>query len=855
MVALIGAMPTEAKAQDVTDGATSEIVQDAVAEDSQVSDAPLDLVAGDAEDSASSYVVETTMDEPEYTPSVTDGSAADGATSEGAEDGGSDEQADNEAVQVSVEQNDTSIETSEPDAASASAAATQVVAQASVDEEQGAELPQGAASVEEGVYVFETNVADNKVLGVSDAVPAGHSAVTSVSYKGTNNQKWTVRKDEATGWYYILLTGTSEPLALGKARSSDRLELLYPDSVGDRALWAFVKTGSWFNLVNRSMPECLLAVSIGSKEENAALSFEDPTTTGAGRRFYLLDPNPQVKASDGSNEGAYEVAYNENTNIALDVKGGDKADNTNVLLYTYGGKSNQKVYLESDGKGFYTVWVLGTQKVLAQYNSSIIPGNNVVQKTYTAGNALQLWALHRNSDGSYSLVNKATGLALGATGNKSGSNLIGTRNDSYKTTRFKLVRQALLTAGIVEIHPRTTSQVTLDVKGAATGGSADLLLWKDGNKLNQRFELVAAGGTDLWRIRTASSGGWITVNNTGVQQVGKGSDAATSANTWRVTFKGGWYSLVNVATGKALDMRYGKTSNGTMIIAFTPNGKDSQHFSFNKVDMLAEGIYALQNGGSRYLDVKGASRNEGASIEVYQKTGGLNQMFAFIKNGSSWQIQSLKSGLYLTANSGSNGANVSQKSGGTNKTQLWTIGIADGGRIAIKSVANPKLSLNAANGGKKNCDNVNIATSSYAACQAWKPVTVLSDGTLTAKQAKVIASAKRTPSPGYGLCAGWVTNVFQNAGIGSWYGDACDQYRWFCKSADLTKLKPGMIIAVSSHDKTSAGRIWGHVGIYVGNGKLMDNVGRIRTISIFDWMDYYGGLVTPKWGWFGKSLV
>jgi hypothetical protein len=74
---------------------------------------------------------------------------------------------------------------------------------------------------------------------VKDANPTGHTEVLSLTYNGSNNQKWEVKKDSTTGWYYILLKNSSTPLALGKARSSNRVELLYPDMVGDRALWAF----------------------------------------------------------------------------------------------------------------------------------------------------------------------------------------------------------------------------------------------------------------------------------------------------------------------------------------------------------------------------------------------------------------------------------------------------------------------------------------------------------------------------------------------------------------------------------------------------------------------------------------
>lgn len=124
-----------------------------------------------------------------------------------------------------------------------------------------------------------------------------------------------------------------------------------------------------------------------------------------------------------------------------------------------------------------------------------------------------------------------------------------------------------------------------------------------------------------------------------------------------------------------------------------------------------------------------------------------------------------------------------------------------------------------------------------------------SDGTTTGSQAKVIAACKSTPSPGAGLCAMWVSQVFNNAGYGYASGNACDMYNAWCTSSNLSNLKPGMIVAVSSHPHTSAGRIYGHIGIYVGGGNLMDNIGYIRTININSWINYYGATVTPRWGW------
>lgn len=112
-------------------------------------------------------------------------------------------------------------------------------------------------------------------------------------------------------------------------------------------------------------------------------------------------------------------------------------------------------------------------------------------------------------------------------------------------------------------------------------------------------------------------------------------------------------------------------------------------------------------------------------------------------------------------------------------------------------------------------------------------------------------SAHRVGSPGAGLCAAWVHSVYANAGHGGIHGNACDVYYNWCGSSDRSKLEVGMAVAVASHPHTRAGSIYGHVGIYIGDSYIMDNVGKIRTTNIDDWCDYYGATMTPMWGWDG----
>ena len=127
-----------------------------------------------------------------------------------------------------------------------------------------------------------------------------------------------------------------------------------------------------------------------------------------------------------------------------------------------------------------------------------------------------------------------------------------------------------------------------------------------------------------------------------------------------------------------------------------------------------------------------------------------------------------------------------------------------------------------------------------------------SSGGGSGSAAAVVSAANYTGSTGAGMCAAWVSNVFSNAGIGHFYGNACDMYYRWCHSSDQSTIQTGMIIAVASLGGSAAALIYGHVGIYIGGGMVRHNIsGVVKTQSLSSWISNLGGLSTPRWGWLG----
>ena len=121
-----------------------------------------------------------------------------------------------------------------------------------------------------------------------------------------------------------------------------------------------------------------------------------------------------------------------------------------------------------------------------------------------------------------------------------------------------------------------------------------------------------------------------------------------------------------------------------------------------------------------------------------------------------------------------------------------------------------------------------------------------------ALQRRLVECAHGTAPMGEGLCAAWVERAFSRLGIGYVSGDARELYEGFCHLSDTSDLLVGMIVACGRHPYGADGWDHGHVGLYVGDGVVMDCVdGCVREVPLTLWLSTYGVASEPRWGWLG----
>ena len=103
-----------------------------------------------------------------------------------------------------------------------------------------------------------------------------------------------------------------------------------------------------------------------------------------------------------------------------------------------------------------------------------------------------------------------------------------------------------------------------------------------------------------------------------------------------------------------------------------------------------------------------------------------------------------------------------------------------------------------------------------------------------------------------GWCAAWVTGVYQAAGAPVIpYGDAIDMWNTYRStgSTSMENIPPGAIVCGSGSG--SDGADYGHVGIYIGDGKVAHNMGYLSIQTLEDWCSWQTAVCQGHQGWIG----
>lgn len=283
---------------------------------------------------------------------------------------------------------------------------------------------------------------------------------------------------------------------------------------------------------------------------------------------------------------------------------------------------------------------------------------------------------------------------MNAFGNKAYVNS-GSSNALQAAIDVRKMAAVTIPNGNYYINVRSKVASSVDIPGGSAADSTAIQLYSGNSSKAQQFTFTRQSDGS-YEIVNVNSGKALDVrngvaeNNAIVQQYSRNN---SQAQRWFIRDSGAGYYLQSVLGNWVLDLSGGNTANGAAIRLYAPNGTASQLFVVSSSDVnIATGVSMIITSVANkklVTDVTGASTVNGARVQLYSSNNTNAQKYRFesIGNGT-YKIVNVNSGKVLDVSSGStaNGAALQQYTSNNTVAQQWTVRNYGSGKIVLVSV-------------------------------------------------------------------------------------------------------------------------------------------------------------------------
>ena len=272
----------------------------------------------------------------------------------------------------------------------------------------------------------------------------------------------------------------------------------------------------------------------------------------------------------------------------------------------------------------------------------------------------------------YTSTGKVDGISgnvdMNAFGNKAYVNG-GSSNDLQAAIDVRKMTAVTIPNGNYYINVRSKVASSVDIPGGSAADSTAIQLYSGNGSKAQQFTFTRQSDGS-YEIVNVNSGKALDVrngvaeNNAIVQQYSRNN---SQAQRWFIRDSGAGYYLQSALGNWVLDLSGGNTANGAAIRLYTPNGTASQLFVVSSSDVnIATGVSMIITSVANkklVTDVTSASTANGARVQLYSSNNTNAQKYRFesIGNGT-YKIINANSGKVLDVAGGStaNGAALQQ---------------------------------------------------------------------------------------------------------------------------------------------------------------------------------------------------
>lgn len=298
----------------------------------------------------------------------------------------------------------------------------------------------------------------------------------------------------------------------------------------------------------------------------------------------------------------------------------------------------------------------------------------------------------------YTSTGKVDGISgnvdMNAFGNKAYVNG-GSSNALQAAIDVRKMTAVTIPNGNYYINVRSKVASSVDIPGGSAADSTAIQLYSGNSSKAQQFTFTRQSDGS-YEIVNVNSGKALDVrngvaeNNAIVQQYSRNN---SQAQRWFIRDSGAGYYLQSALGNWVLDLSGGNTVDGAAIRLYAPNGTASQLFVVSSSDVsITTGVSMIITSVANkklVTDVTSASTANGARVQLYSSNNTNAQKYRFesIGNGT-YKIVNVNSGKVLDVAGGStaNGAALQQYTSNNTVAQQWTVRNYGSGKIALVSV-------------------------------------------------------------------------------------------------------------------------------------------------------------------------
>lgn len=559
------------------------------------------------------------------------------------------------------------------------------------------------------------------VLDVTGGSASNGANVQIYQSNTTAAQRWRVSHDDDG---YLTITNVKSGKVLDVSAGSTCLgtNVQQYTACGDANYaqkWIAVPNGDGsVRLLSAVWQQRTLDVAGGSL--NSQTNVQLYTSNGtAAQRFSFIATNPaSVDPCDDilKDKGWCVISPSANGAVALDVAGGSLKNGGNVQTYSCNGTLSQ-LFKAEYRDGYYVLRNAGSGKVLDVAAGDVVPGTNV-QQWDESPNDNQLFSVVVNEDGSYSFINKATGLMLAVSGSNLVAAIVG---DSVQTSFVFAEQEDLLSEGLYEIYPSANSSYVLDVASASADSGANVQLYSNNGSFAQKWLLKKVDGAkNTYTFESVCSTNRLAVSGTNVCTM---APADVKAQQWVARIDSNGIEFVSADDQDlSLDVKGGNFASSSNVQVYISNDSAAQRFRLRSTSAdVVNGTYFIRmaSRANSVLDVSGGSSADGANVQIWQNNDTGAQKWNFSRNvDGSYTIVNAASGKALDVKdaAASSGTNIQQWSRNGSAAQRWYIEYVSGG-FRLSSALNTAFVIDVSGGNAANGTNVALYASNDSKAQ------------------------------------------------------------------------------------------------------------------------------------------